>query len=72
MIAKNYICDDCGQEARFSGYQQARRAGWAVSKDYKNCYCPRCAPSHRKGKATEKNFEIVAELPNGWEQLKII
>ena len=64
---KKYICCDCGREDVFGGYRQARAAGWAISKDYKNCYCPNCAPDHRRGQAAAKNNEIVSELYEGLE-----
>lgn len=66
---KEYKCDDCGRVATFSGYRTARTVGgWAVAKDYSSCYCPLCAPNHRRGKAAEKN---INPMPHGWEQLKI-
>lgn len=68
---KNYICADCGREGEFNGYRQARAAHWAISKHYTKCYCPLCAPEHRRGKAADKNFETVTPLPNGREQIKI-
>ena len=65
MISKTYTCDDCGAQAEFVGYRQARKlGGWAVAKDYSKCYCPNCAPNHRKGKAAEKNEE-AAPLTDG-------
>lgn len=64
MIAKLYICDDCGREDEFTSYIKARRAGWAVAKDYGKCYCPSCAPEHRLGKAAKKN-DGRAALTNG-------
>ena len=70
MITKNYTCDDCGRVEAFGGYRKARAAGWAIAKDYLKCYCPKCAPDHRNGKAAEKNAESV-KLPDGWQQLKI-
>lgn len=63
-----YYCDDCPATAHFSSYSKARKAGWAVSRDYKKCYCPNCAPEHRRGAAT--NAQNVP-LPNGWEQIKL-
>lgn len=69
MIAKLYICDDCGRENEFTSYVKARKAGWAVAKDYSKCYCPTCAPEHRFGKAKEADER--AALPNGFQQLKI-
>lgn len=71
MIAKNYICDDCGRDSKFTSYIKARAAGWAVSKDYKHCYCPIHAPDHRRGNAANKNDEPPQWLPPGFEQLKI-
>lgn len=71
MRAKLYKCDDCGCESEFNSYRQARAANWAVSKDYKHCYCPACAPAHRFGKATDKNGE-PPQLPDGWEQLEFV
>ena len=68
MRAKTYICDDCGREDAFSSYVKARAAGWAVSKDYKACYCPNCAPDHRRGAAANSNDAL--QLPPGWQQLK--
>lgn len=70
MIAKKYVCDDCGAVSEFTSYVKARAAHWAVSKDYEKCYCPNCAPEHRFGKAAEKNDDFAA-LPNAFQQLKI-
>lgn len=44
-----YICDQCGyQEKIIVGRAvDARKKGWAISKDYKKCYCPKCAPQRR-------------------------
>ena len=45
---RNYICDDCRRKiATFTSYDNARKAGWAVSYTRKKCYCPICAPYHR-------------------------
>lgn len=66
---KLYICDDCGRNAEFSGYVKARAADWAVAKDYSKCYCPDCAPRHRRGRASTKKKRI--SLPKGYEQLRI-
>lgn len=71
MRETTYVCDDCGREDAFASYVKARRAGWAVSKDYKNCYCPNCAPDHRRGQAAYKNDEPPQFPPPGFEQLKI-
>lgn len=68
---KNYICADCGREGEFNGYRQARAAHWAISKHYTKCYCPLCAPNHRRGKAADKNGD-PPQLADGLGQLKII
>ena len=45
---RNYICDACGGNIKkFKSKKEARAAGWAISRDCKNCYCPDCAPRHR-------------------------
>ena len=67
----NYNCDDCPGKAVFKSRNAALAAGWAVAKDYKHCYCPKCAPAHRLGKAAEKNDEPQSFPPPGWEQLII-
>ncbi|MDE7181505.1 MAG: hypothetical protein K2O41_00550 [Clostridia bacterium] len=67
----NYTCDDCHETAVFRSYKKARAAGWAISKDYKNCYCPECAPAHRLGGANGKRTTPRQWLPEGFEQLKI-
>ncbi len=67
--AKTYICDDCGRQDEFTSYIKARRADWAVAKDYSKCYCPNCAPDHRRGNALNARG---GELPAGWQQLSII
>lgn len=65
----NYTCDDCHVTAVFRSYLKARAADWAISKDYKNCYCPECAPAHRLGGANGKTAKHW--LPKGFEQLSI-
>lgn len=66
MRAKTYKCDDCGAEAEFTSYKLARTVGkWAVSKDYKNCYCPDCAPDHRKGGANNPKKKQPKATPEG-------
>lgn len=58
MREKAYICDDCGKKSVFASYVKARKARWAISNDYKRCFCPLCAPAHRHGAAMnagEKN-----------------
>ena len=43
------ICDKCGKQERLliGNSKQARKYGWAISKDYKKCYCPDCADKMR-------------------------
>lgn len=47
------ICTDCGKREKISArsrialYEQARGAGWAISRGRTNCYCPNCAAAHR-------------------------
>lgn len=59
MRAKLYICDDCGREDEFTSYIKARNAGWAVAKDYSRCYCPSCAPEHRRGGAIKDRHNVA-------------
>lgn len=72
MRTKPYVCDecDCGEKAEFSSYIKARAAGWAVAKDYSNCYCPKHAPAHRRGGANKKQ-NTQAALPTGCQQLSL-
>ena len=70
MRAKTYACDDCGRKDEFSSYIKARAAGWAVAKDYSKCYCPACAPSHRRGGAKYKQ-RLQSEFPKEFQQLDI-
>ena len=72
MRPKTYTCADCGIKGEFITYVDARKADWALSKDYKTCYCPECAPPHRLGGANKKDVEVVQDLGDGWEQLKIL
>ena len=65
-----YTCDDCKDNAIFKSYTKARGAGWAMSKDYTSCYCPECAPEHRRGGASGKPSR-GRWLPNGFEQISI-
>ena len=39
-----FKCDSCGNEASFKldNNRDVRKHGWAISKDYKKCYCPNC------------------------------
>lgn len=71
MRARIYICDDCGARGEFTSYVKARAAHWAVSRDYSNCYCPKCAPEHRKGGANGKRTPSRKRFSNSFEQLKI-
>lgn len=68
---KTYTCKDCKVTGEFTGYRQARRENWAINKSYTKCYCPNCAPRHRRGKAADKNGE-PPQLSKGWEQLEIV
>ncbi len=70
MIAKKYVCDDCGASEEFTSYVKARAAHWAVSKDYEKCYCPACAPEHRKGGANGKRTPRRHKLHTGFEQIQ--
>lgn len=66
---RRYICDDCGKAVQhFKSYDDARRAGWAVSWERTYCYCPKCAPYHRLGGATKATEH---GLPKSVEQLRI-
>lgn len=42
------ICDDCGysEELNCTSVKEARQFGWSISKDYRKCYCPKCATLH--------------------------
>lgn len=39
-----FICDNCGRKAEFTlaNNRNVRKYGWAISKDYRSCYCPNC------------------------------
>ena len=47
MTDKTYKCRDCSNTAEFSSKSKARNADWAIARDNKTCYCPKCAPRHR-------------------------
>ena len=48
MIEKTFKCDDCcTNSAIFKSVSEARATGWAIARDNKTCYCPKCAPLHR-------------------------
>lgn len=69
---RTYICDDCKKEIKkFTNYDNARAAGWAVSWERTYCYCPACAPAHRLGGANGKHTKPKQWLPKGFEQIKI-
>ncbi len=69
---RTYICDDCNKEvAKFTNYDNARAAGWAVSWERTYCYCPTCATAHRLGGANGKHTKPQQWLPKGLEQIKI-
>lgn len=70
MRAKTYSCDDCGRTDAFSSYIKARAASWAVAKDYSKCYCPICAPAHRRGGANMQKKRLTAYSPDS-QQLSI-
>lgn len=70
MRAKTYVCDNCGRKDEFSSYIKARKADWAVAKNYLKCYCPQCAPKHRRGGANTKSKQRSV-LPKGFRQLSI-
>lgn len=44
-----FICDTCGKIEILDVYtaKEARQHGWAISKDYRKCYCPNCADKIR-------------------------
>ena len=45
-----FMCDQCGKQEEIEfivRVNEARKKGWAISKDYKKCYCPKCAPQRR-------------------------
>lgn len=57
---RNYVCDDCKYVDRFKSMKSAISAGWAISRDYKRCYCPDCAPAHRHtGRCGPKPLNIL-------------
>ena len=39
-----FKCDNCGFTATFKlgNNREVRKHGWAISKDYRSCYCPGC------------------------------
>ena len=46
----HFTCDHCKKQVHYRDMHSAkdiRKYGWALSKDYKKCYCPTCAPKFR-------------------------
>lgn len=46
----DFECDHCKKKVSYmtlSVARDVRKMGWALSKDYKKCYCPTCAPKFR-------------------------
>lgn len=45
-----FTCDKCGytEGLNVKNGKRAREYGWAISKDYRKCYCPACADKMRK------------------------
>lgn len=65
---RDYTCNDCGKAARFKSHKAAKAVGWAVARNYINCYCPDCAPARRNvGKygvrrnAIQQSFDILTK-----------
>lgn len=50
-IAYFYLtCDSCRIETiEAKTHAEARKKGWAISRDRKHCYCVECAKYERKG-----------------------
>lgn len=45
---RDYLCDDCRKAVeKFKNHKSAIAAKWAISRNRKKCYCPKCAPAHR-------------------------
>lgn len=43
-----YICDGCPNGCgKFRSYEAAKKAGWAIGRGRRTCFCPKCAPRHR-------------------------
>lgn len=43
-------CDHCKKTTdKFKNHQEARKKGWAIARDRKTCYCPKCAYMYRYG-----------------------
>ena len=69
---RDYECDDCKVKTRFKSYDAARDAGWSVGYFRDGCYCPKCAPRHRRGAAKKKTEKTLpAFLPKNVVQISI-
>ena len=65
---RDYHCDRCKNiTGWFSSHKAAISAGWAISRGYKKCYCPTCAPLHRN----TGRGGAPAVLPPGFQQMKL-
>ncbi len=42
-----FTCDDCKAKDYYYYIESARKKGWAIARDRKHCYCPKCAPYRR-------------------------
>lgn len=64
-----YSCDDCKNHTEwYRSHKAAIAAGWAISRDYKKCYCPTCAPFRRNVGHTgerRKTVQIRIDSKNG-------
>lgn len=65
LDGRTYLCDDCRRVVnKFKSYKEAIAAGWAVSRDYTKCYCPKCAPNHRHvGRCGAKTASAGSAFP---------
>ena len=56
MIYRTFMfrCDKCFEMADYVSISEARKKGWAVSRNRYNCYCFNCAPSYRNVGCTGK------------------
>lgn len=59
---REYTCDDCKKSVElFKSRKVALKAGWAVSRDYQKCYCPKCAPFRRNVGHTGERRKIIQQ-----------
>ena len=58
---REYTCDDCGKTELFKSRKLALKSGWAVSRDYQRCYCPKCAPFRRNVGHTGARRKIIQQ-----------